>query len=269
MALIRLESQETSEQVRAVHSPGFYNAFSCETGPSCLMNAGDSLQHNLDRFFALRQQEDDKLFLARLDRLRDAQTKRLHATHADLFADPRLAAALEFLFTDIYNSTHLAPVAREIRRALPLAVKLLPGNVMLTSANALEAAVLTQELDEALTDLLGDTLDAPLTESDYIAGYRKLGRQPERRRQVELIAAFGEQLERYLRSKLLLGTFKVVKLPAHKAGFSHFYDFMESCFAVMKPVPNAQTLLVELSRREAVIMQKLLDGDPAPFASLS
>lgn len=231
------------------------------------MTTGEQLQSGLARFFALKQQTGDARFKARLACFQRCQTERLRATHAALLADPKLRPALDFLLADIYNGADLAPVARDIQRALPYALKLLPDKVMATSAQALEAAILTQELDEAMTELLGDRLDAPLSEADYCIAYRALGKRAERKRQLELIGEFGQQLERYIRSRLLLKTFKMVRKPAHKAGFGHLYDFMARCFEVMQPVPDAGKLLAQISAQEAVIMQRLFDGNPAPFAA--
>ena len=120
------------------------------------MTAGEQLQHYLERFFALRQHGDDAVFIARLRRLQDWQGKRLRHTHAHLLDDPATAEGVRFLLEEVYGGRELLPVAREIRRALPKAMKLLPDKVMATSASALEAAILTQELDEAVTDILGE-----------------------------------------------------------------------------------------------------------------
>jgi len=229
------------------------------------MTTGERLQHYLTRFFALRQQGDDKLFLLRLDHLRTYQTARLRHSHADLLAQPDLAPALTFILNDIYNAQDLLPVAKDIQRALPLALALLPNSVMATSADALETAVLTQELDEALVDVLADKLDAPLSEADYVAGYQQLARPADRERQLAQVASFGASLEKYVRSRLLQGTFKMVKRPAHKAGFGHLYTFMEHCFAVMKPVPDANLLLQQLAQRETLLMNRLFAHHPEPF----
>jgi hypothetical protein len=137
------------------------------------MTAGQQLQHYLDRFFALRQHGDDALFLTRLRRLQNWQAERLTRTHAHLLDDPVTAEGVRFLLEDVYGGRELLPVAREVHRALPKAMKLLPDKVMATSAAALEAAILTQELDEAVTDILGDQLDQPIDETIYLAGFRQ------------------------------------------------------------------------------------------------
>ena len=229
------------------------------------MTAGEQLQHYLDRFFALRQHGDDALFLARLRRLQEWQGERLKHTHAHLLDDPVTAEGIQFLLDDVYGGRELLPIAREIRRALPKAMKLLPEKVMATSAAALEAAILTQELDEAVTQTLGEALDQPLTEMTYLKGFRQDHHHNDRLRQVQLVAELGHRLDRYIRSRMLHATFRMVRKPVHAAGFSNLYDFMDRSFRVMKPVPSVGLLLEQLAAREEAIMQKVYAGHPTPF----
>lgn len=229
------------------------------------MTPGERLENYLSRFFSLRQYGTNSQFNDRLNTLRRCQTERIRTTHEALFADPKLNPALEFIVTDIYGGEQLLAVAKDIKRALPKAQKLLPQRVFATSATALETALVTQELDEAMVDLLGAQLDSSLSNADYIDAYRKLGQADLRQRQTELVAELGVHLERYLRNRLLLTTFKMVKKPAHKRGFEHLYQFMERCFEVMKFAPNVDTLLAGLSYRETVIMQQIFNGDENPL----
>ena len=228
------------------------------------MNAGEHLQHCLERFFLLRQHQDDAVFAARLGCLRGFQRDRFLATHQDLFADPRLQPGVQFLLDDVYGGRDLPPVAREIRRALPKAMRLLPDRVMVTSASALEAAILTQELDEALVRDLDHRLDQPLSAEHYLAAYRR-GDQTARRRQLALVAGLGHHIDRYVRSRPLQTTFRLVRRPAHAAGFTNLYDFMDRSFRVMKPVPSVGRLLDQVARRESLILDRVLADHPAPF----
>ena len=229
------------------------------------MNAGEHLQHCLERFFQLRQHQDDALFLSRLDRLRAFQRQRFLATHQDLFADPCLRPGVSFLLDDVYGGQDLPPVAQEIRRALPKAMRLLPNRVMITSASALEAAILTQELDEALVHELAGALDQPPAQADYTAAYRAAGGELARRRQLALVAGLGHHVDRYVRSRAIQTTFRLVRRPAHAAGFTNLYDFMDRSFRVMKPVPSVGRLLERVAERETIILDRVLADHPAPF----
>ncbi|MCG8392974.1 MAG: hypothetical protein MI745_07815 [Pseudomonadales bacterium] len=229
------------------------------------MTAGEQLQHYLERFFALRQHGDDTVFLARLRRLQDWQGDRLKRTHAHLLEDPVTADGIRFLLEEVYGGRELLPVAREIRRALPKAMKLLPDKVMATSASALEAAILTQELDEAVVGILAERLDQPLDETTYLDGFRQDSHHADRQRQLQLVAELGHRLDRYIRSRMIQTTFRMVRKPAHAAGFANLYDFMDRSFRVMKPVPSVGLLLERLAAREETIMERVYTGHPSPF----
>lgn len=230
------------------------------------MTAGERLDQYLERFFALRQHSGDVTFRSRLQRLQGWQRQRLLWTHQALLEAPDTAPAVQFLLDDVYGGRDLLPVAREIRRALPKALKLLPSRVMATSASALEAAILTQELDEAMAERLGEQLERPLNTPLYARTYRALGHSEDRQRQLQLITGLGHHLDRHVRSRTIRATFRLVRKPAHAAGFTNLYDFMDRSFRVMKPVPSVARLLESVATRETLIMERLFAGHPAPFA---
>ncbi|MGB1221464.1 MAG: FFLEELY motif protein [Alcanivoracaceae bacterium] len=229
------------------------------------MRAGLRLLDDIERFFALRQHQGDDRFRQRLLRLQAFQTQRLTDTHASLLATPHSAPAVQFLLDEVYGDNDLRPVAHDIRRATRKAMKLLPETVMATSAVVLETTLLTQELDEAMTDLLGDVLDTPLDAPTYGEAYRALNRTDERERQLALIAELGHGIDRYVKSRMIQTTFRMVRKPAHAAGFSNLYDFLERGFGALRPVPSIAGLLGDVAHTERVIMQRLLDQHPQPF----
>lgn len=231
------------------------------------MRADEKLQQDLERFFSLRQHGDDQRFCARLQRLQSWQGQRLNRSHAPLLAVPSNRAAIGFLLDEVYGGNDLLPVAQDIRRAVSKAASLLPDRVMATSASVLEAAILTQELDEALADTLHDSLDGPLDERLYIEAFRTLGRQPERERQLVLIGEVGHHVDRYVRGRMLQTTFRMVRRPVHAAGFGNLYDFLQRGFAAMRELDSAGQLLSQLTETEAQILARLFAGHPEPFAA--
>jgi len=230
------------------------------------MRADEKLQQDLERFFALRQHADNPRFCLRLQRLQSWQEQRLNHSHAALLAVPSNRAAIGFLLDEVYGGNDLLPVAQDIRRAVKKAASLLPDRVMATSASVLEAAILTQELDEALADTLHDSLDGPLSEQLYIDAFRALGRQREREHQLELIADVGHHVDRYVRGRMLQTTFRMVRRPVHAAGFGNLYDFLQRGFAAMRELDSAGRLLNQLTETEAQILARLFAGHPQPFA---
>ncbi len=233
------------------------------------MKAGDRLQQDLERFFALRQHsEADPLFLRRLHRLQHWQGERLQSTHDYLLGHPDAEPGVRFLLDEVYGGRDLRPVAQEIRRALPKARRLLPDSVMNTSAIALEAAILTQHLDEDLVERLGDRLDSPLEESAYVQAYREQADDflDERHRQLELVGTLGPSVDRYIRSRMIQGTFRMVRRPAHAAGFASLYDFLDRAFRAMKSLDSVGEVLAVIATDERRILERILAGHPTPFA---
>ena len=224
------------------------------------MRIAEQLLEHIDRYFDLRQYGDEPAFRRRLANLQAAQAGRLTDTHQHLLANPRSAPAVQFLLDEVYSGKDLRPVAHDIRRATRKAMNLLPESVMATSAAVMEATLITQELDEALTELMGDALDQPPGLDLYSEGYRSLGRQDDRERQLALIAELGHGIDRYVRSRLIQTTFRMVRKPAHAAGFSNLYDFLQQGFGVLKPVPSVGELLAGVADREAEIMARLFAG---------
>lgn len=229
------------------------------------MKAGERLLQTLDRFFALYQHGQDVKFNLRLQMLQGYQRDRLIDTHAKLINDPKTEPAARFLIDDVYGGRDLKPVAIDIRRAIGKAQKLLPNKVLETSATALEAAVLTQELDEGLTALLGDHLDGPLGHDLWCAAYREQQKTELRVLQLTLVGDIGPHLDRYVRSRMIQSTFKLVRKPAHAAGFGNLYDFLDMGFSAMKDIDRCDVLLQQLANTEQQIMQRILASHPQPF----
>ena len=225
------------------------------------MSIGEQLLEHIDRYFDLRQYDDDPVFRRRLRNLQAVQADRLTGTHQHLLDCPRSAPAVQFLLDEVYSGKDLRPVAHDIRRATRKAMGLLPASVMATSAAVMEATLITQQLDEALTDLMGDALDRPPDLLLYSDGYRSLGRQTDREKQLALIAELGHGIDRYVKSRMIQTTFRMVRKPAHAAGFSNLYDFLEQGFGVLKPVPSVGELLAGVADREADIMARLFAGE--------
>lgn len=224
------------------------------------MSIAEQLLDHIDRYFSLQQYSDDGQFRRRLLNLQALQTQRLTDTHSHLLASQQSAPAVQFLLDEVYSGKDLRPVANDIRRATRKAMNLLPESVMATSAAVMEATLITQELDEAMTQLMADQLDQPTDLAIYSQAYRELGRHEDRQRQLDLIAELGHGIDRYVKSRLIQTTFRMVRKPAHAAGFTNLYDFLEQGFGALKPVPSVGTLLHGVAQTEAEIMNKLFGG---------
>ena len=227
------------------------------------MRAAEKLRFELERYHALRQHRD-AAFRARLHRLQAFQARRLQHTHAALVADPVFRDATQLFLTDIYGGIDLMPMAREIERALPLAVRLLPESVLATSATATEVMVLTQELDEQLVDLLPADRD-DVAADDYLAAFRRLDRRADRDRQMALARELGHGLDRYVRSRLIFMTFRLAAGAAHRYGLGTLYDFLDRGFRVLRPMRSAHDIFDRICSAEEEIIARIADHHADPF----
>ena len=233
--------------------------------PAAAMQASEKLRFELERYHALRQHRDEA-FRARLHALQAFQVRRLQHTHAALVADPVFHDATELFLNDIYGGIDLMPMAREIERALPLALRLLPESVLRTSAVATEVMVLTQELDERLAELLFEQRGVTrLNVADYTAAFRDLGRMDDRLRQMNLVRELGHGLDKYVRSRVIFMTFRMASGPAHKYGLGILYDFLDRGFRVMRPMGSAHDMFDRMAQEESAIIARIQAGDADPF----
>lgn len=221
------------------------------------------IRDGIARFRAWRRHSDAAL-AETVTQLQDAQIARLRRTHQRLLDDDRFRPITEFFLQEIYNGLDLTELAHEIERALPTAMRLLPDSVMRTAAIAVEANALTGELDEAVAAFLQQQA-LSVDDASIIAGYRHVGRYDDRQEQMRLLRELGLGLDRYVRSRLIFATFKMVKRPAHMAGLGGLYDFMAKGFAVMKPVHSVTDFLDLFIGRELQILTQLENGVDSPL----
>ena len=112
-----------------------------------------------------------------LERLADWQARRLRMTYADLAADPRYSAAIEFFQNDLYGAADFSQRDADLARVVPMLVRLLPESVIMTAAAAMELNGLSQELDRALLTRL-PRADGCFTVAEYCKPYRRAGNFP-------------------------------------------------------------------------------------------
>jgi len=222
----------------------------------------DLLLSELDRFEALRARAgEDAAFSRKRDALRLWQGGRLARTHRDLLESRRFHAPAKFFLTDLYGPTDLSRHFDDIRRLAPLMMRVLPDAGLETVAHAAELNALSESLDGAMVEALGEKA-AAIDEGLYAAAYRTVGRAAERARQIDLIELLGRALDRLTHVKLIGVTLKVMRKPAELAGLGELQAFLErgySAFGAMKG--GAGEFVALIVARERAISRALLAGD--------
>jgi len=200
-----------------------------------------------------------------LERLSDWQSRRLAVTYADLARDPRYAEAIAFFQTDLYGPQDFSRRDADLARVVPMMARMLPESVILTVAKAMELSALSHELDMRVNEFL-PRADAQFTVEDYCRAFRRAGRVPERKRQIELIGEVGMALDRAVGKPLIRSALALMRAPARAAGLGELQTFLERGFDAFRRMKGAETFLATIRDRETGIVTAIFDGRIAPFA---
>jgi len=227
--------------------------------------ARDALVRELERVHKLHaDRRDNPIQAGALGRLADWQARRLRMTYADLAADPRYTAAIQFFQNDLYGAADFSRRDADLARVVPMMVKMLPDAVIFTVAAAMELNALSQELDRVVLGRL-PRADGYFSVIDYCKAYRRAGNFPARERQIRLIGDIGTALDHYVRKPLVRTALAMMRQPARMAGMSALQDFLERGFAAFRTMNGAQTFLATIAERETQIMEAIVGGSSDPF----
>lgn len=201
--------------------------------------------------------------------LREWQSVRLRRTYADLLASPRYGPACRFFLSDMYAPRDFSQRDHDIQRVYEYLTRFLPAGMLRTLAAAIEANVLTQQLDRALADVLVSRLGVTGTISaeQYAEGYRLCEDYAARVRQIELMVEIGTDIDGIVKIPLAGMTLRAARGPAQHAGWFQLQDFLERGYHAFKNMHGAARFLDTIAGRERAILDRIYARHPDPFAS--
>ena len=216
----------------------------------------------LDRSAELRAHLiEDAGFSERRASLRAWQAARLARTHRDLLESRRFHDAAEFFLTDLYGPKDISRHIAEVRRIVPLMTTLLPDSGLATVAHAMELNALSESLDGAMIEALGERT-ADITDGAYAAAYREIDRAEDRERQIDLIALLGEALDKLTHLRFIGVTLKMMRKPAQLAGLGGLQAFLERGYAAFGAMRGGAGEFVSIIvARERAISEALMAGN--------
>jgi hypothetical protein len=227
--------------------------------------ARDTLVRELERVQRLHAERSTNPILAgALERVADWQARRLRMTYADLAADKRYTAAIQFFQNDLYGATDFSRRDADLAKVVPMMVKMLPEGVLVTTALAVELNGLSQELDRVLAGRL-PRADAQFSVAEYCKAYRRAGNYPMRERQIKLIGDIGAALDYYVQKPFVRTALAMMKQPAKLAGMGALQDFLERGFGAFRAMKGAREFLAIINERETHIMNAIIAGSYDPF----
>ena len=208
----------------------------------------------------------DKSLEVPMSELSNWQAARLKRTHQDLYTTSRYHQGLEFLLKDLYAPKEFTRRDDDLERIFPTMVKLLPDNLLYTVGLLVELNLLTQRLDEQLARVLFNELKInEISEQNYCEAYRLCNNKALRAHQTQLIANIGDDLDVYVRSRLVRFTLKMTRSPAEMAGLGNLHSFLRRGFEAFHEMKGVDELLEVIVERETKILNSIFDNDEAPL----
>lgn len=195
------------------------------------------------------------------------QKARLEQTYQDFRARDDHRDAVSFFSGELYAPANLGARDHQLRRMVPIMVRLLPDSILATVAMALEVQNLSLWLDiETARVLAANDVNIPAMDaSTYAQAYRQSAEPEQRERQILLILEVGRALDDIVHIPAIYQTLIMARWPARMAGLSDLQQFLENGFSAFRAMGSAESFLAAIEARETKIMRQILDAEADPF----
>jgi hypothetical protein len=211
---------------------------------------------------AARQSAEDQADRARL---RAFQSQRLARTYSDLLGSPRYGPAARFFLAELYGAQDRAERDETVSKVVPILARMLPAGAVRALAIAVRLDALSEELDLALVRALRE--EGGLDAARYARAWQRCANRAARERQIALIMEAGQVLDRLTKMKTVGIALRLMRGPAHAAGFGGVQDFLEVGFNAFAHMGDAAEFLATIRTRESAVAERLFAGQPIEDAS--
>jgi len=199
------------------------------------------------------------------EQLQRWQQKRLARTFDDLIQQDAYRPAVNFFLTELYGGLDFRERDLEMSKVMPVMRRFLPDKVLYIMSEAFELQAVSLEFDMEMAGYM-DRLDNPNLDMDrYCEVYRACSDKPGRERQVLLIRKLGYDLDRLVNKPLVNTLVRLLRGPAHAAGFGKLQEFLESGLGSFRALKDVQFFNEAIYQREWNSMQNLFAGEAEPF----
>ncbi len=208
------------------------------------------------------------------------QHQRFSRTYGDMLASPRYGPAARFFLADLYGPKDYSDRDVQFARVIPLLVRMLPKELLLTLVSLARLHALSERLDTAMAQVLlqrpgmgerdgSGKNNAELDHMSYAQAWRQTSTADERERQIQLTVQVGSALERYTNKPLLRRSLHFMRTPAQAAGLGALQRFLEVGFDTFKQMNGAAEFLGVIQSRERAHAAALFSGASSAPVSAS
>lgn len=220
---------------------------------------------------AARVQEAD-FPLAEFDLLQQWQRARLSRSFADFAGQEGYRRAVYFFLSELYGGLDFRERDQDMGKVMPVMIRFLPDHTLATMSEAFELQAISLEYDMDMARYMAqrgpgkrdmDGLDM----KRYCEVYRACSDQAGRERQIVLIRKLGYDLDTLVQLPWVNSLVRLMRGPAHLAGFGRLQRFLEEGLAAFRALPDAGLFIETVFQRETDAMQKMFAGARQPFGS--
>jgi hypothetical protein len=198
-------------------------------------------------------------------KLQTWQQNRLARTFDDLIQQDAYRPAINFFLNELYGGLDFRQRDQEMSKVMPVMKRFLPDKVLLVMSEAFELQAVSLEFDMEMAGYM-ERLDIQNLDMDrYCEVYRARSDKPGRERQISLIRKLGYDLDRLVNKPLVNTLVRLLRGPAHAAGFGKLQEFLESGLGSFRALKDVRYFNETIYQREWDSMQKLFAGETAPF----
>jgi len=189
------------------------------------------------------------------------QSIRFEHSYRDLIAGGPFQAAARFFLDELYGHVDFSRRDAQFSRIAGTMQRLLPEQTLATAVSLAQLHVLTEQLDHSM-GRAWIAYPALLASTDrYVMAWRAVGRQEQRLRQLRLVLALGQDLERLTHTTGLRLMLKVMRKPAQAAGLEELQRFLETGFetfsSMARQKPGVAGFLNVINERETAMVTAL------------
>ncbi len=199
------------------------------------------------------------------EHLQNWQQTRLARTFEDLMQQDDYRPAITFFLTELYGGLDFRERDQEMSKVMPVMKRFLPDKVLYIMSEAFELQAVSLEFDIEMAEYM-ERLQVPdLDMNRYCEAYRACSDKEGRERQILLIRKLGYDLDRLVNKPMVNILVRLLRGPAHAAGFGKLQEFLESGLGSFRKLRDVRYFNEIIYQREWDSMQKLFAGEAEPF----
>lgn len=224
------------------------------------------LRDMLARNHAIAQQVQQADFpLGQFNKLQQWQRARIARSFEDLAQRPGYQPAVQFFLNELYGGLDFRQRDQDMGRVMPVMIRFLPDRTLGTMSEAFELQAISLEFDMAMAGVMDQRRRDSLDMQTYCEVYRAANDQPGRQRQILLIREIGYELDKLVRWPLVNYLVRLLRGPAHAAGFGNLQEFLESGLEAFRALEDPAFFIETIYEREWNAMEKMFTGAARPF----